>query len=162
MIKEKLLKMLNKQINEELFSSYLYLAMSAYFSSINYDGFAKWMKIQSQEEYEHAMKIYNYILQRNGKITLSKIETPKTSWSSPLNVFQETLKHEQHITDCINEIVNLAIQEKDHATNQFFQWFVSEQVEEEATAINILDKIKLIGDNKNGLFILDGELGQRQ
>ncbi|NWF90686.1 MAG: ferritin [Ignavibacteriaceae bacterium] len=162
MLKEKILKILNKQVNEELFSSYLYLSMSAYFSSINFEGFAKWMSLQSKEEYEHAMKIYNYILQRDGKVTLTKIETPKTSWSSALNVFQETLKHEQHITACIHNIVNMAIQEKDHATTNFFQWFVTEQVEEVATAGSILEKIKMIGDSKNGLFILDRELGQRQ
>lgn len=162
MIKEKILKILNKQINEELYSSYLYLSMSTYFSSLNYDGFAKWMRLQSKEEYEHGMKIYDYILQRDGKVVLSKIETPKALWKSPLEVFQETLKHEQHISDCINNIVDLATQEKDHATSQFFQWFVAEQVEEEANASNILEKMKMVGDNKSGLFMLDRELGHRQ
>ena len=162
MIKEKILKILNNQINEELYSSYLYLSMSNYFSSINLDGFARWMRIQSQEEYAHGMKIYDYILQRDGKATLTNIETPKAVWKSPLEVFQETLKHEQHISACINDIVNLAIQEKDHATTQFFQWFIGEQVEEEATATNIVEKMKMIGDNKNGIFMLDRELGQRQ
>ncbi len=162
MIKEKILKILNKQINEELYSSYLYLSMSTYFSSLNYDGFAKWMRLQSQEENEHGMKIYDYILQRDGKVVLSKIETPKALWKSPLEVFQETLKHEQHISACINNIVDLATQEKDHATTQFFQWFVAEQVEEEANASNILEKMKMVGDNKSGLFMLDRELGHRQ
>ncbi len=162
MIKEKILKILNKQINEELYSSYLYLSMSTYFSSLNYDGFAKWMRLQSQEENEHGMKIYDYILQRDGKIVLSKIETPKALWKSPLEVFQETLKHEQHISACINNIVDLATQEKDHATTQFFQWFVAEQVEEEANASNILEKMKMVGDNKSGLFMLDREMGHRQ
>lgn len=162
MIKEKILKTLNKQINEELYSSYLYLSMSTYFSSLNYDGFAKWMRLQSKEEYEHGMKIYDYILQRDGKVVLSKIETPKALWKSPLEVFQETLKHEQHISACINNIVDLATQEKDHATSQFFQWYVAEQVEEEANASNILEKMKMVGDNKSGLFMLDRELGHRQ
>jgi ferritin len=162
MIKEKILKILNKQINEELYSSYLYLSMSNFFSLQNLDGFAKWMRMQSQEEYGHGMKIYDYILQRNGKATLAKIETPKAVWKSPLDVFQETLKHEQHISSCIHNIVNLAIQEKDHATTQFFQWFIGEQVEEEANAINIVEKMKMVGDNKNGIFMLDRELGQRQ
>jgi len=162
MIQEKILKILNKQINEELYSSYLYLSMSNYFSSINLDGFAKWMKIQSQEEYAHGMKIYDYILQRDGKAELIKIETPKAIWKSPLEVFQETLKHEQHISGCVNNIINLAIQEKDHATTLFFQWFVGEQVEEEATAVSIVEKMKMVGDNKNGIFMLDRELGQRQ
>lgn len=162
MIKEKILKVLNKQINEELYSSYLYLSMSTYFSSLNFDGFAKWMRMQSAEEYGHGMKIYDYVLQRNGKVVLTKIETPKAVWKSPLEVFQETLKHEQHISASINNIVNLAIQEKDHATSQFFQWFIGEQVEEEANASNILEKMKMVGDNKSGLFMLDREFGQRQ
>ena len=162
MIKDKIQKILNKQINEELYSSYLYLSMSNYFSSLNLDGFAKWMRLQSTEEYEHALKIYDFILQRNGKIVLTKIETPKATWKSPLEVFQETLKHEQYITGCINAIVNLANTEKDHATSNFFQWFVSEQVEEEENAMNILEKVKMVGDNKGGLFMLDRELGQRQ
>jgi ferritin len=162
MIKEKILTILNKQINEELYSSYLYLSMSNYFSSLNLDGFAKWMRMQSQEEYEHGMKIYDYILQRDGKVVLAKIETPKAVWKSPLEVFQETLKHEQHISACVNNIVNMAIQEKDHATTNFFQWFVGEQVEEEANATNILEKMKMVGDNKSGLFMLDRELGKRQ
>ena len=162
MIKPKILNILNKQINEELYSSYLYLSMSNYFSSLNLDGFAKWMRMQSQEENAHGMKIYDYILQRDGKVVLSKIETPKAIWKSPLEVFQETLKHEQHISSCIHNIVNLAIQEKDHATTQFFQWFVGEQVEEESNASNILEKMKMVGDNKSGLFMLDRELGKRQ
>lgn len=161
MIKESVLNLLNKQINEELYSSYLYLSMSAYFSSINLNGFAKWMRIQSQEENNHAMKIYDYVLQRDGKVTLTKIKDPKAVWKSPLDAFQDTLKHEQHISNCINDIVNLAIKEKDHATNQFFQWFVTEQVEEEANARAIVDKLKMIGDTKSGLFMLDRELGQR-
>jgi ferritin len=162
MIKPKILNILNKQINEELYSSYLYLSMSSYFSSLNLDGFAKWMRMQSQEENAHGMKIYDYILQRDGKVVLTKIETPKATWKSPLEVFQETLKHEQHISSCIHNIVNLAIQEKDHATTQFFQWFVGEQVEEEANAASILDKVNMVGDNKGGLYMLDREMGQRQ
>lgn len=162
MIKPKILNILNKQINEEIYSSYLYLSMSSYFSSLNLDGFAKWMRMQSQEENAHGMKIYDYILQRDGKVVLTKIETPKATWKSPLEVFQETLKHEQHISACIHNIVNLAIQEKDHATTQFFQWFVGEQVEEEANAASILDKVNMVGDNKGGLYMLDREMGQRQ
>lgn len=162
MLKEKILKILNKQVNEELYSSYLYLSMSNYFTALNFDGFAKWMRIQSQEEYQHAMKIYDFILQRDSKASLLKIEAPKAVWKSPLDAFQETLKHEQHISNCINNIVNLSIQEKDHATTQFFQWFVGEQVEEEAIASAILEKLKMIGDTKSGLFMLDRELSQRQ
>lgn len=162
MIKDKIQKILNKQINEELYSSYLYLSMSNFFSSLNLDGFAKWMRLQSAEEYGHAMKIYDFILQRSGKVVLTKIETPKPAWKSPLEVFQDTLKHEQFITSCIDNIINAANADKDHATSNFFQWFVSEQVEEEETATNILEKVKMVGDNKGGLFMLDRELGQRQ
>ncbi|MCL5028233.1 MAG: ferritin [Bacteroidetes bacterium] len=161
MLKEKVQKSLNQQMNAEFYSSYLYLAMSAYFESDNFSGIAKWMKIQSQEEYSHAMKFYNYLLQAAGKINLSLIEAPKVGWNSAEEVFQDTVKHEQKITKSIYDLVDLAAEEKDHATNIFLQWFVTEQVEEEATAMKILDRIKLIGENKNGLFYLDHELGKR-
>ncbi len=161
MLKEKMLKSLNQQMNAEFYSSYLYLAMSSYFESENFSGIAKWMKIQSQEEYGHAMKFYNYILQAGGKINLSQIETPKSDWNSAEEVFKDTLKHEQKITKSIYDLVELSIEEKDHATNIFLQWFVTEQVEEEANASKILERIKLIGTNKNGLFYLDHELGKR-
>lgn len=161
MLKDKIQKALNAQMNLELSSSYLYLAMAAYFQSENLNGFAQWMKVQSGEEYGHAMKIYGYINQRNGRINLANIDAPKSEWKDAAEVFTETLKHEQKVTVAIDKLVDLAITEKDHATNTFFQWFVTEQVEEEATAMNILDKIKLVGDNKNGLFLLDRELGMR-
>ena len=161
MLKDKIQKALNAQMNLELSSSYLYLAMAAYFESENLNGFAHWMKIQSGEEYAHAMKIYGYINQRNGRVNLSKIEAPKSEWKDAVEVFAETLKHEQKVTKAIDDIVDLTITEKDHATNTYLQWFVTEQVEEEATAMNILDKIKMVGDNKNGLFLLDRELGMR-
>jgi ferritin len=160
-LKDKIQKALNTQMNFELSSSYLYLAMAAYFESENLSGFAHWMKVQSGEEYGHAMKIYSYINQRNGKVNLNKIEAPKSEWKGAAEVFTETLKHEQSVTKAIDELVDLSVTEKDHATNAFLQWFVTEQVEEEATAMSILDKIKLVGDNKNGLFLLDRELGMR-
>ena len=161
MLKDKIQKSLNAQMNFELSSSYLYLAMAAYFEGENLNGFAHWMKLQSGEEYGHAMKIYGYINQRNGRVNLAKIDAPKSEWKSASEVFSETLKHEKSVTKSINELVDVAIEEKDHATNAFLQWFVTEQVEEEATATNILNKIKLVGDNKNGLFLLDRELGMR-
>lgn len=161
MLKDKIQKALNTQMNLELSSSYLYLAMAAYFESKNLNGFAHWMKIQSGEEYGHAMKIYGYINQRNGRINLSKIDAPKSEWKDAAEVFEETLKHEQKVTKSIDEMVDLTITEKDHATSAYLQWFVTEQVEEEATAIRILDKINMVGDNKNGLFLLDRELGMR-
>ncbi len=161
MLKPKMEEALNKQINEEMYSSYLYLSMSAYFESVSLTGFASWMKIQSAEEYAHAMKIYTYIIQKGGRAKLSAIAEPKQSWDTPLNVFEDTLKHEQHITACIDELVNLALELKDHATNNFLQWFVTEQVEEEANATKIIDDLKMIGNNNHGIFLLDRELGQR-
>jgi ferritin len=161
MLKDNIQKALNKQINDELYSSYLYLAMAAHFETENLNGFAHWMKLQSQEEYGHAMKIYEYVFQRNGKVTLAKIDAPAESWKSIIDVFEEIYSHEQKISASIDAIVGLAFAEKDYATNNFLQWFVGEQVEEEATALYILDKAKLIGDNRNGIFMLDKELGQR-
>lgn len=161
MIKEKILKALNKQLNEELYSSYAYLAMSAHFTSQSFDGCAHWLRLQSQEEYGHAMKIFDYIHQRDGKVSLAKVDPPKTNWKAPLDIFKEAYEQEVSVTKSINSIVDLSISEKDHATHNFMQWFVSEQVEEESTALRILDKVKFIGDNKNGLLLLDRELGQR-
>jgi ferritin len=161
MITDKISKMLNKQINQELYSSYLYLQMSAFFDEEKLNGFAAWMKIQSQEEYKHAMKLYEYVLQANAKVELQKIDAPKNKWKDALDVFQDTFKHEKQITGYINEIVDVALAEKDFATFSFLQWFVTEQVEEESTALLILDKIKLIGDNKTGLFFLDREMAGR-
>ena len=149
MITEKITKMLNKQINQELYSSYLYLQMAAFFEEEKLNGFAAWMKIQSQEEYKHAMKLYEYVLQANAKVELQKIDSPKNKWKDALD------------TGYINEIVDFALTEKDFATFSFLQWFVTEQVEEESTALLILDKIKLIGDNKAGLFFLDREMAGR-
>ncbi len=161
MIKEKVLVALNEQMNAELFSSYQYLAMAAFFEEESLSGFAAWMRMQSQEEYNHAMKIFDYIHQVSGKATLTEIKAPKTEWKTPLDVFADTYEHEEKVTKSIYELVDLSISEKDHATNTFLQWFVTEQVEEEATALKILDKIKMVGDNKSGLFLLDREMGQR-
>jgi ferritin len=161
MISEKITRMLNKQINQELYSSYLYLQMSAFFDEQKLNGFAAWMKIQSQEEYKHAMKLYDYVLQANSKVELQKIEAPNNKWKDALNVFQDTYKHEKLVTGYINEIVDTALTDKDFATFSFLQWFVTEQVEEESTALLILDKIKLVGDNQTGLLFLDREMAGR-
>ena len=134
MINNKKEKKLNKQLNDELYSSYFYLAMSAYFENNSFEGFANWMRAQSGEEREHAMKIYDYIHQVGGKVRLTTIKTPKTEWTSPLAVFKDTYNHECDVTKAINNIVDLAVKEKDHATNNFIQWFISEKVEEETTA----------------------------
>jgi ferritin len=154
-------KALNDQINAELFSSYLYLSMAAYFESENWNGFAAWMKVQSGEEYGHGMKFYKYVNDVEGKVTLAAIEKPKAAWKSPLQAFEEAHKHELYITDRINKLVALAIQEGDYATNIFLNYFVTEQVEEVSTVTQIVHKFNLLGDNKTSLFLLDRELGMR-
>lgn len=161
MIKDTVEKALNSQFNAELYSGYLYLSMSSWFSSINLDGFANWMRIQAQEELMHAMKFYDYLIERGGKVILAAIEGPPVKWDSPLAVFEYTYKHEQKVTGLINGLVDLAIAEKDHATNTFLQWFVAEQVEEESSADEIVQKLKLVGDQGSGLLLLDQQMGQR-
>jgi ferritin len=152
---------LNSQINAELYSSYLYLSMSAYFDSQNLTGMANWMRIQAQEELTHAMKFFDFVNERDGRVVLTQVGAPKTEWTSPLDVFEDVLAHEKKVTGLINELVDLSLTEKDHAANIFLQWFVTEQVEEEANASTIVDKLKLIGDTPVALYMLDGELGQR-
>jgi ferritin len=161
MLTPNMQKALNSHLNEEIYSSYLYLSMAAYFEAKNLKGLANWMRIQSQEEYLHGMKFFNFTLQKGGKVTLSQIAEPKTEWKSIPEVFADTLKHEQKITMLINNLVEVAMQEKDFATNNFLQWFVTEQVEEEANVEEIIQKIEMIGDNKSGLYMLDNELGSR-
>jgi ferritin len=161
MSSSKVKQALNKQLNAEFYSSYFYLSMVAYFESHDLQGFAKWFRLQADEEYSHGMKIFDYIHDIGGKVTLSKIEGPKTDWDSVLKVFQETSDHEQEVTKSINDLVDLAIAEKDHATVNFLQWFVSEQVEEEATTQQNVRKMEMIGDSKSGLYMLNRELGSR-
>ncbi len=161
MLDEKIQTTLNKQLNAELYSSYLYLSMSGYFLSISLPGFANWMRVQAQEELVHAMKFYDFINERGGRVMLQPVEGPPTEWSSPLDVFENTYKHEQKVTGLINDLVNLAVKEGDHATNIFLQWFVTEQVEEEASADEVVQKLKLMGDAKGGLFMLDREMAAR-
>jgi len=162
MLSKSMEEALNRQVNRELFSAYLYLSMSAYFSSVNLSGFAKWMRVQAKEERAHAMKIYEYILARGGKITLSDIEAPKAKWASASKVFEDVYAHEQKVTGMINALVELAIKEKDHASFEMLQWFVKEQVEEEEHASEILVKVKTLGDVPGHLFYLDHELGKRE
>jgi ferritin len=161
MISAKMQKALNTHLNEEFYSSYLYLSMAAYFEAKNLKGFANWMRIQAAEEQMHGMKFFNFILQKGGKVTLGEIGAPKIEWKSIQEVFTDTLKHEQKITGLINKLVEIAMLEKDFATNNFLQWFVTEQVEEEANVEEIIQKIEMIGDNKSGLYMLDNELGAR-
>jgi ferritin len=152
---------LNGQINAEMYSAYLYLAMSAYFQSISLTGFSSWMRVQAQEEMVHAMKFYDFINERGGRVALKPIDAPQAEWESPLAAFEGAYSHEQKVTGLINELVELALKKRDHATNIFLQWFVSEQVEEEDSANEVVEKIKLVGEAQGGLFMLDRELGQR-
>jgi ferritin len=161
MINKKMEEALNGQLNAELYSAYLYLSMQAYFESVNLPGFATWMRIQTQEELMHSMKIYDFITERGGRVILKSVEQPPTEWDSPLAVFEAAYKHEQKVTGLINELVNLAVNEKDHATNNFLQWFVTEQVEEESSADEVVQKLKMVENAPGGMFLLDGELGQR-
>jgi ferritin len=161
MISKKIEDALNEQINAELYSAYLYLSMEAYFESLNLSGFANWMMVQTQEELTHVMKIYRFVNERSGKVLLKAIAQPPTEWESPLAVFEAAYKHEQKVTGLINDLVNLAIEEKDHATNSFLQWFVNEQVEEESSADEVVQKLKMIKNAPEGQFLIDRELGQR-
>lgn len=162
MLSKTMEQALNKQVNREMYSAYLYLAMSSYFETISMKGFAKWMRIQAKEEQAHALKIYDYIIARGGKVTLLDIEAPKAKWSSAGKVFEEVAAHEQKVTGMIHALVDLAIKEKDHATFEMLQWFVKEQVEEEEHANEILAQIGILGDIVGHLFWLDHHLGKRE
>ncbi len=151
----------NEQINAEFSSAYLYLSMAAHFEAQSLEGMASWMRVQAQEETGHAMKFFNFINERDGRVTLTQIERPKTEWKSTPEVFQDAYAHEQKITGMINELSNLAASSKDHAAHNFLEWFVAEQVEEESTVRTIVDQLKLVGDDGVGQFILDGQLAQR-
>ncbi len=161
MIDKDIEKAINKQINEEMYSAYLYLAMSAYFQDISLPGFANWMYVQYQEEVTHAMKFYRYLVERGGRVELHAIAEPPKEWKSPLHAMEETLNHERHITQLINELADLAEKKKDRATLNLLQWFIDEQVEEEANDEEIIAKLKMVGDSPSGLLMLDSQLGQR-
>ncbi len=161
MISKKMEEALNGQVNAELYSAYLYLSMESYFKSLNLNGSANWMRVQTQEEITHAMKIYEFINERGGRIILKAIEGPPTEWDTPLAVFEAVYVHEQKVTGLINDLVDLAIKVKDHATNTFLQWFVNEQVEEESSADEVVQQLKMMENAPGGMFMLDRELGQR-
>jgi ferritin len=161
MLSEKLTKALNNQINEEYYSSYLYLAMAAYLEDKNLDGCAHWMRMQAQEEWEHGMKIFDYMIERGARVQLAAVAAPQMEWDSPKAAFEASLEHEQYMTKNINALADLAIEEKDHATNNIMQWYVTEQVEEEASVEDILNKLELMGDSGHGLFLMDRELKSR-
>lgn len=152
---------MNAQIQHEFASAYLYLAMSAQFEAENLPGFAHWMRVQAQEEIEHAMKFYNYIFDRLGNVVLQAIEQPPSHFGKPLEAFEKALEHEKKITGLINSIYASAEKENDYASKVFLNWFVEEQIEEEKNADVIVETLRLIGDSKNGIYMLDRELGKR-
>ncbi len=161
-IGEKMVKALNQQLNREIYSGYLYLSMAAYFESQGLKGFANWMRVQWQEELMHAMKFFDYILSRGGRVELFAIEEPPKNWSSPLNAFEYGLEHERKVTKLINDLVDIAIAEKDYATFNMLQWFVKEQVEEEESFGEIVEKLKMAKEDSKFLLIIDRELGERK
>lgn len=161
MINEKVERKINEQINAELYSAYLYLSMSAYCQSINLAGFANWMYVQYQEETSHAMKFYRYLNERGGKVVLTAIDKPQTEWKNVVDVFKNVYEHEQKVTGLINALVDTATAEKDHATVNMLQWYVAEQVEEEANASELVAQLELIEGKGPALLMLDRELRQR-
>ncbi|MBL1212118.1 MAG: ferritin [Ignavibacteriae bacterium] len=161
MVSKKMESALNKQLNEELYSSYLYLSMSAYFEDQNLSGMAQWMKLQSDEEHIHAMKFYEFLIRIGARVQLDKINKPQENWKSPMDAFENAYEHEKFITKCINKLTDLAVAEKDHASSTFLHWFVDEQIEEESVANDIVQSFKMIGESKSALFMLDRELGRR-
>jgi ferritin len=161
MLTDSMQKALNEQINKELYSSYLYLSMSACADSMGLPGVAHWLMMQVQEESLHAMKLYDYVQQKGGRVQLDAIDAPPREFGTPQQIFEETLKHEQKVTASINELMDTAIDERDHATQIFLQWFVTEQVEEEAGVQEIIDQCRLAGEHQGNLMMIDQRLAQR-
>jgi ferritin len=161
MLKENVQEAINEQINAELYSAYLYYSMAAYFESISLKGFSHWMRVQALEEMTHVHKLFSYVNDRGGRVLVKPIEAPPTEWDSPLAVFEETYAHEVQVTALINKLMDFAVAESDHASCQFLQWFVAEQVEEEASVDEILQKLKLVDKSEGGLFLLDQEMDKR-
>lgn len=161
MFNKKIETAINDQINAELWSAYLYLSMSAYCYDNGYNGVANWYQVQFKEEQDHAMILFNYVISRGGSVTLKPIEKVPTKWDLLLDSFEETLKHERIVTGLINDLYTLALQESDYATQSMLKWFIDEQVEEEETALDIINNLKMIKDNGYGLYMLDKELSGR-
>lgn len=162
MLNKEMEKALNEQVQKELYSAYMYLAMSLYLDGENLQGFAHWTKAQAGEEYEHAMKIIDYIQDYNGTPVLMSIEQPPKQWKSAVEVFKQIYAHEKKVTASIHKLMDLALKKKDYPTISFLQWFVDEQVEEEASALEILEKVQCVGDAKAALLMLDNALAKRQ
>ena len=161
MMNEKLEKAFNDQINKELYSEYLYMSMYAYFDRQNLQGFKNWMNVQMQEEHAHAMGMFNYLHERGGKVKLQQIEQPETDWNSPVELFEHVLKHEQYVTSLINSLMDVADEVKDRAAVSFLDWYLKEQVEEEANVSKVLKTLKMVCEDKNSLYMFDKELAAR-
>ena len=161
MIDPKIEKAINEQINAELYSAYLYLGMAAYFENMNLSGFAHWMKAQSKEEISHAMKFYDFVFARGGKVELDAINKPSSDFAGPLDVAEKTLAHEQKVTGMINKLYELALNERDYAFQSLLKWFIDEQVEEEESATKLIERVKMVGEKGVNLLMLDKELGAR-
>lgn len=161
MINKKVEKVMNEQIVKEMYSAYLYLSMAAYFESKNLKGMASWMKAQAQEEQVHAMLFFQHIVDRGGRVVLGAIDAPPSEWKSPLEVFVKSNEHEQLVTSLINNIVDVAKAERDHASEKLLQWFTNEQIEEEAQTDEVAQQLKLIGSDTSALLMLDQKLGTR-
>ena len=162
MISKKMQDALNEQVNKEFYSAYLYLAMSAYCDSIGLPGFSKWMRFQYEEEIIHVTKMYDYILEQSGDIHLQQIDEPPKTYGTPLEIFEKALEHEQYVTGRINDLMDIAVEERDYATQTFLQWYVTEQVEEESNVNNVLQPLRMVGEDKGGLMMIDQQLGLRQ
>jgi len=161
MISKTMTKKINRQINREIYSGYFYLGMASYAKDSGLNGIANWFTVQMQEEFSHAQKLYDYVVQQGGRVMLETIEEPPQDFKSVTDLFHETLSHEKKVTKMINDLMKLAIKENDQATQIMLQWFVTEQVEEEANSMGMLQKLKLIGKDSSGLLMLDSELAQR-
>jgi ferritin len=161
MLKQPVQDAINEQINKELYSAYVYLSMSAYCEAINLSGFANWMRMQSREEVAHAMRLYDFLNDRGGRIVLKAIDAPPVDFKSTLDVMQQTLDHERQVTALIEKLYEVALRENDYATQAALQWFITEQVEEEKNASAIVEQLLMVGENRTALLMLDMELGKR-
>ena len=161
-ISKKLVEAMNDQINYELYSGYIYLSMATWLEEQNLDGMAQWMKTQAKEEYGHAMKFWNHVIDRGGRVILKAIEAPKTKWDSPLEIWEDAYQHEMKVTKRIFKIGKIAEKEGDKSATPLLQWFYDEQVEEEEQTMKVRDRLKMIGDSTNALLMLDSKLGKRE
>jgi ferritin len=162
MFSQKVQDAMNEQIKHEMYSAYMYLSMSAQCESANLPGFASWLRKQAEEEMEHAMKFYDFIHERMGKVVLYAIDQPPTEFGTPREIFEQVYEHEQKVTGLINQIYKTAVEENDYPSQVFLHWFIDEQVEEESNSSQVLETLKMIGDSTNGLFMLDHQLGKRE